>query len=1351
MFLRSPQVKRRPRHPVAILAASALIALSPLPVTATAATAALSAPAPVAGRPDVHRVTLLTGDVVTYERDGAGHDSAQVEPAARPDRPSPAFQITTTAEGLMVYPSDALPFVGKGLLGRELFNVTALVGDRRDDTASATIPVIVRYGDRSGLSAQSLDAKAKALPQIQRATPLVTANGVGLQVKKAGTAEFWRSLVAFDPGGKPVLNQGISQVRLDRKVRVALDKSTGQVGAPSAWSSEWTGKGTTVAVVDTGIDEKHPDLAGKTVASADFSGEGDVVDRHGHGTHCASIIAGTGAASGGRYKGVAPDAKLVVAKVFDASGEGDTAQVMAGIDWAVAQGAKIVNLSLGAGVSDGADPLSEQLDTLSAKSGTLFVVAAGNSGPGDRTVTTPGAATSALTVGAVGRDNSIAWFSSRGPRLRDAAVKPEITAPGVGIVAARAADTAMGEPVDDSYTAASGTSMATPHVAGAAAILLQQQPGLTWQKLKNTLVTTAKDVGLRWHEQGAGLLDVARAVSQKATGTAVASFGRNERNTTGAAPVVRQLSYTNSGDQPLALKLKLTVQPWDGGTKPGTGMRLAKTDLSIPPKSTTTVDLAVDPGEGVAGVYGGTVSATTADGANSVRTPVSTYNAAELFPVTIRVRDSAGGPAQLASAQLIDDAAGAGNRNDPFLDQVSQQIGLVDGVGRALVPAGRYSALGWVLEHGLTVRRWSAVSATQVSVTAPAEITLNAASAVPTGLVTPTPTDLRDRTVMLRRVIPGGAGLNGYVGEAGLTAGAGWDVRVAPSAATSVGAISLQDSATLSQTAVELRVVGGSLVLNPAYDVPTLTAKSPGERTLPVVFGGAGGASDLAGLDVSGKAVLVRIPVPPGSPNPAGDVSTGIANAARAVAAAGGAALIPYAGSPGSLSVPGLGSSVVPTLSLGWDEGEALRTAGAVSVRLLVRAAPDAMYNLSYLDANGVPKELVRRVDQKTLVATKTSYQGEKPGLTGQKNWYAFPTGLWKTQAVQGTKIPVPGTWTEYTGPANDRLVWKRVVSLSGTDTAGRRAALSMNAQNIYRAGERSRPDESWFRAPLHSGSVELPSDHPARYPATAQGWAVLCSMCRGGTDPDLFVPAAQWLDGTAGAGSGGHYTNPYENARYFAATTVRLYKDGTEIPRSNADDPLALLPVFRLAPAPATYRLDVTDAMPGQAQIGVPSGVLFQNAPRTDTSWTFASARSEAASPLGFACYESGTSCSFQPLIQLDNRLPLDLGGRAPAGRPFTFDVFAGSHSGARGGGPVTQLRVSASTDGGRTWTAATVRPNGNGLWSVTVAHPRLAATDGFVWLRTDARDGSGNTVTQTVQRAYTLTDVAKANPRLR
>lgn len=118
------------------------------------------------------------------------------------------------------------------------------------------------------------------------------------------------------------------------------------------------------------------------------------------------------------------------------------------------------------------------------------------------------------------------------------------------------------------------------------------------------------------------------------------------------------------------------------------------------------------------------------------------------------------------------------------------------------------------------------------------------------------------------------------------------------------------------------------------------------------------------------------------------------------------------------------------------------------------------MYNLSYLDTNGVPREHVRTVDPASLVATKASYHADLPGLTAQKLTYSFPTGLWATQLVQGTKLPMPVEFTEYTGPGDDRTAWKRVVTLSGTDSKGKRAALSMYAQNLYRAGERTRPDE---------------------------------------------------------------------------------------------------------------------------------------------------------------------------------------------------------------------------------------------------------------------------------------------------
>ena len=196
-------------------------------------------------------------------------------------------------------------------------------------------------------------------------------------------------------------------------------------------------------------------------------------------------------------------------------GIGYDSWIIAGMEWAAAEGAKVVNMSLGGGATDGTDPLSQAVNGITAETGTLFVVSAGNEGQ-DESVGTPGAAASALTVGAVDRNDALADFSSRGPRVGDGGLKPEITAPGVDIVAARASGTAMGEPLDDLYTAASGTSMAAPHVSGAAVLLAQAHPDWKADRFKNALVSTAKtNADLSVYAQGAGRVDVARAVAQK--------------------------------------------------------------------------------------------------------------------------------------------------------------------------------------------------------------------------------------------------------------------------------------------------------------------------------------------------------------------------------------------------------------------------------------------------------------------------------------------------------------------------------------------------------------------------------------------------------------------------------------------------------------------------------------------------------------------------------------------------------------------------------------------------------------------------------------------------------------------
>ena len=166
--------------------------------------------------------------------------------------------------------------------------------------------------------------------------------------------------------------------------------------------------------------------------------------------------------------------------------------ILAGMEWAAATlHAPIVNLSLGGTDTPDIDPLEDAVNRLSAEFGTLFVIAAGNEGV-PLAIDSPGSADAALTVGAVDGNDALAGISSTGPRLGDHAVKPDITAPGVAITAARAAGTALGPLVGDQYVTLSGTSMATPHVAGSAALLLEQHPDWSGAQLKAALMATAQ-------------------------------------------------------------------------------------------------------------------------------------------------------------------------------------------------------------------------------------------------------------------------------------------------------------------------------------------------------------------------------------------------------------------------------------------------------------------------------------------------------------------------------------------------------------------------------------------------------------------------------------------------------------------------------------------------------------------------------------------------------------------------------------------------------------------------------------------------------------------------------------------
>jgi serine protease AprX len=287
----------------------------------------------------------------------------------------------------------------------------------------------------------------------------------------------------------------------DLIVHTCLDVSAPHIHAPQVWAAGYTGRNVPVAIVDTGIDPSHPDFAGRIAAMEDFTGEG-ARDNHGHGTHVAGITAG----SGNKYKGIAPEAQIYAAKVLHGDGSGYMSEVMAGLEWAVQQNVKVLNLSLGGeGPCDGTDALSATCDA-AVDRGVMVCVAAGNSGPGASTVGPPGCARKILTVGACSNSDAIASFSSRGP-TSDGRVKPDVVLPGVDITSCRAQGTSMGTPVDSLYTRASGTSMATPHATGIVALLVEAFPALTAAELKERMMITAISLGLDANTQGRGRVD----------------------------------------------------------------------------------------------------------------------------------------------------------------------------------------------------------------------------------------------------------------------------------------------------------------------------------------------------------------------------------------------------------------------------------------------------------------------------------------------------------------------------------------------------------------------------------------------------------------------------------------------------------------------------------------------------------------------------------------------------------------------------------------------------------------------------------------------------------------------------
>ena len=323
----------------------------------------------------------------------------------------------------------------------------------------------------------------------------------------------------------------VASIHVDHPLR-GMDSTTNTaVNIPSAWNAGLNGAGIGVAVIDSGINDSHPDLwdtkltHSRVVYHQDFTGtattnsSGAKYDLYGHGTHVAGIVGGDGYLSGGNYSGVAPAVSLVDLRALDENGVGSDSTVIAAIQEAISLENKyniqVINLSLGRGIAESysQDPLCQAVES-AWQAGIVVVVAAGNYGrlsvdgsDGYGTITAPGNDPYVITVGAMNSNGSssqsaqtMTTYTSKGPTAYDFVVKPDIMAPGNNIVSLAAPGATLealypdqlvdGNDGKPDYFTLSGTSMATPVVSGAAALLLQQNSNLTPDQVKARLMQT---------------------------------------------------------------------------------------------------------------------------------------------------------------------------------------------------------------------------------------------------------------------------------------------------------------------------------------------------------------------------------------------------------------------------------------------------------------------------------------------------------------------------------------------------------------------------------------------------------------------------------------------------------------------------------------------------------------------------------------------------------------------------------------------------------------------------------------------------------------------------------------------
>ncbi|MDX6347233.1 MAG: hypothetical protein QOF84_2023 [Streptomyces sp.] len=676
-------------------------------------------------------ITLITGD-----RIGVNAKGKPVALKRAKGREGIPVQVQTLDGHTYAIPLDAARLIQKGRVDRRLFDITTLSRAEYRKAQAKSLGYIVTY--KGGKPAAKAELHAADGTQVTHTYKRL--DGEAVTTPTSDAAAVWKALTNEPANGTPyaTAESGLKTVWLDALQKAAADDvSTNmkQINAPTAWAAGYDGTGVKIAILDTGVDKAHEDLAGRVVDEKNFSAANNVDDHFGHGTHVASIAAGTGVKSAGKYKGVASGAQLLNGKVLDDDGYGDDAGIIAGLEWAAASGAKVANLSLGGMDTPGVDPIEEAVNTLSADTGTLFVIAAGNSGSAAGTVGSPGSADAALTVGAVDSTDTLADFSSRGPRIGDGAIKPDVTAPGVDITAAAAPGSVIDGEVGENppgYLTISGTSMATPHVAGSAALLAQEHPSWTGQQIKAALTGSTTPGAYNPFEQGSGRIDLSKAIKQTVVADPVSlSFGAAAWPHQDDPKVTKTVTYSNTGSEAVTLDLTATATGPKGDAAPDGFFTLSTDKVTVPAGGTASADVTVDTtlGGDVDGAYSAYIVATAADG-QTVRTAAAVTREVESYNVTIKHLDRDGN----ATASYDDTILGlvgdiAGSYYTPYDPS---------GTSTIRVPKGRYLLSSDVfVGDGTSWQGADWINQPNLTVTGDTTITVDARTAKPIDLTVP--------------------------------------------------------------------------------------------------------------------------------------------------------------------------------------------------------------------------------------------------------------------------------------------------------------------------------------------------------------------------------------------------------------------------------------------------------------------------------------------------------------------------------------------------------------------------------------------------------------------------------------